>query len=183
MSVYSLSFFFHHVAIIKYFFFPSASFVQIQVSKNNTVYFSVETKSWTKSKRNRNSIKTTITFSLQKHHTHTHTHAHTRTHTSTYSICLGRSSFKSLAMSPLASQALYSFLSSSIGLCAIVRNYIQLNKKQGVMWDLFCENAITASLHTPPPSNSTPPSFQIPVRRQKDQSHKRLTGQAHSTSL
>ncbi len=115
--------------------------------------------------------------------THTRTHAHTHTHT--HGISPRRSSLKHLAMSQLASPALYSLLSSSIGPWARVRNYIQLKKREGVMWELYCENAVTASFPSPLPSPplSLLPFFHILVRRQRDQRHKRLTGQAHSTSL
>lgn len=87
-------------------------------------------------------------------------HTHTPLQTHRYSICPRHSSLKYSAKSQLASPALCSLLSSSIGLWATVRNYVQFNNYSGVMWDLYGKNAITASLHTPPLS-SWSPSFQI----------------------
>lgn len=99
--------------------------------------------------RDGNSIKTKLTLS---------NHCCKRARTRTYNICPRRFSLKYLATSQLASLALYSLSSSSIGLWAGVRNYTQLKWDEGcylrfVLWK--CNHGL--------PSHS--PTFQLAPSR------------------
>lgn len=154
--------------------FSSSQSVQVQCC----LLFCVGTKDGPNSKRDgdRNSIKIKLTFSYQCcKHTHTYTH--------TCGICPRRSSFKHLAMSQLASLAFYFS-------CLLPLGYGQ---ESGTIYSwirrsMLFEICIVKMQSRPPFTllhleHLLPPTFQILLRRQKDQSHERLTGQAHSTSL